>query len=113
MIPLLRFLSSMLLEQGYEVRKAVNGQMALRSAQAEPPDLILLDIRMPDMSGYEVCQRLNSLGVNSLIPNPASDFNALIDGADQALREAIIQGGDRIACVDSDSYPPRTNETAP
>lgn len=56
----LRFLSSMLLEQGYEVRKAINGNMALRSADADPPDLILLDIRMPDMSGYEVCQNLKN-----------------------------------------------------
>ncbi len=54
----LRFLSSMLLEHGYEVRKAINGKMALRSADADPPDLILLDIRMPDISGYEVCQNL-------------------------------------------------------
>ncbi|MEL7036075.1 MAG: diguanylate cyclase [Cyanobacteria bacterium J06592_8] len=56
----LRFLSSMLLEQGYEVRKAVNGQMALRSVKTELPDLILLDVLMPDMSGYEVCHALKA-----------------------------------------------------
>lgn len=56
----LRFLSSMLLEQGYEVRKAINGQMALRSVQAELPNLILLDVRMPDISGYEVCHALKA-----------------------------------------------------
>ena len=56
----LRFLSTMLLEQGYEVRKSINGQMALRSVQSEPPNLILLDIRMPDMNGYEVCQKLKA-----------------------------------------------------
>lgn len=64
----LRFLSTMLLEQGYEVRKAVNGQMALRSAQVEPPDLILLDIRMPDMSGYQVCQNLKAQDTTKAIP---------------------------------------------
>jgi diguanylate cyclase (GGDEF)-like protein len=64
----LRFLSSMLLEHGYEVRKAINGQMALRSAQAEPPDLILLDVRMPDMSGYEVCHALKEKPETREIP---------------------------------------------
>ncbi len=56
----LRILSSMLIEQGYKVRKAINGTMALRSVQADPPDLILLDIRMPDLNGYEVCAQLKS-----------------------------------------------------
>lgn len=56
----LRFLSKMLTEQGYEVRKAINGQMALKSVQSEPPDLILLDIMMPDLNGYEVCCELKS-----------------------------------------------------
>jgi adenylate cyclase len=54
----LRLLSSMLTDQGYKVRKAINGQLALMAAQSVPPDLILLDINMPDMDGYEVCERL-------------------------------------------------------
>lgn len=54
----LRLLSTMLTEQGYEVRSVINGAMALMGVQAEPPDLILLDINMPQMNGYEVCQRL-------------------------------------------------------
>jgi len=54
----LRLLASMLTEQGYKVRKAINGQLALMAAQSAPPDLILLDINMPDMDGYEVCERL-------------------------------------------------------
>jgi len=64
----LRFLSTMLLEQGYEVRKAINGQMALKSVQLEPPDLILLDIRMPDMNGYEVCKKLKADAQTKEIP---------------------------------------------
>jgi PleD family two-component response regulator len=64
----LRLLSAMLTEQGYEVRRVVNGQMALKTAQANPPDLILLDIKMPDMNGYEVCQRLKIDPVTQDIP---------------------------------------------
>jgi signal transduction histidine kinase len=56
----LRLLSDMLSNRGYEVRKAIDGQMALTSAQVEPPDLILLDIVMPDIDGYGVCQKLKS-----------------------------------------------------
>ncbi len=54
----LRLLSAMLTEQGYEVRSVPNGSTALMGVQAQPPDLILLDINMPVMNGYEVCQRL-------------------------------------------------------
>jgi two-component system, sensor histidine kinase and response regulator len=54
----LRLLSSTLTERGYKVRSVINGAMALMGAQAAPPDLIMLDIKMPDMDGYAVCQRL-------------------------------------------------------
>jgi PAS domain S-box-containing protein len=56
----LRLLSTMLIEQGYEVRSVINGAMAIMGAKAEPPDLILLDINMPQMNGYEVCQHLKA-----------------------------------------------------
>jgi sigma-B regulation protein RsbU (phosphoserine phosphatase) len=56
----LRLLSNMLTEQGYKVRSVINGQMALTATQAAAPDLILLDINMPDMNGYEVCERLKT-----------------------------------------------------
>jgi signal transduction histidine kinase len=56
----LRLLSDMLTEQGYRVRLAPNGQHALTSVRKEQPDLILLDIVMPDISGYEVCQQLKA-----------------------------------------------------
>jgi sigma-B regulation protein RsbU (phosphoserine phosphatase) len=54
----LRLLSGMLVENGYKVRSAINGALALMAAQNAPPDMVLLDINMPGMSGYEVCQRL-------------------------------------------------------
>lgn len=64
----LRLLSAMLIDQGYEVRRVISGQMALKTAQANPPDLILLDIKMPDMNGYEVCQHLKSTQQTQAIP---------------------------------------------
>ncbi len=64
----LRLLSVMLTEQGYEVRKALNGQMALTAVQAALPDLVLLDITMPDLNGYEVCERLKSNEHTAAIP---------------------------------------------
>lgn len=56
----LRLLSSMLSEQGYRIRLAPNGQRALSAIEKVPPDLILLDIMMPDMDGYEVCEKLKA-----------------------------------------------------
>lgn len=64
----LRVLSASLAEQGYQVRCVKNGAMALLTAQKEPPDLILLDIKMPDMDGYEVCEKLKSNQLTHDIP---------------------------------------------
>lgn len=54
----LRVLSNTLHDQGYKIRCAKNGVVALKAAAKVTPDLILLDINMPEMNGYEVCQRL-------------------------------------------------------
>jgi len=54
----LHLLSSMLCTEGYDVRCASSGKMALIAVEAEPPDLILLDINMPEINGYEICERL-------------------------------------------------------
>ncbi|HEY9602542.1 MAG TPA: response regulator [Allocoleopsis sp.] len=56
----LHFLSNILLKQGYKVQRAISGQLALNAANAAPPHLILLDILMPEMNGYEVCQQLKA-----------------------------------------------------
>ena len=56
----LRLLAEILAAQGYRVRPAPSGERALASIQKELPDLILLDIMMPEMDGYEVCRRLKA-----------------------------------------------------
>jgi signal transduction histidine kinase len=64
----LRLLLGILGEQGYNVRPASDGAYAISTAQANPPDLILLDIKMPGMNGYEVCERLKADERTSDIP---------------------------------------------
>lgn len=56
----LRLLTDILKVEGYEVRSAISGELALRAAASNPPELVLLDIRMPEMDGYEVCRRLKA-----------------------------------------------------
>ncbi|OBV38408.1 GGDEF/EAL domain-containing response regulator [Janthinobacterium psychrotolerans] len=56
----LKLLSDLLGGAGYAVRQAPNGELALWTAQSRPPDLILLDVRMPGLDGFEVCRRLKA-----------------------------------------------------
>jgi two-component system sensor histidine kinase/response regulator len=64
----LRLLSNALTERGYKVRSVINGVMALMGARAAPPDLILLDINMPEMNGYQVCESLKADAKTREIP---------------------------------------------
>jgi diguanylate cyclase (GGDEF)-like protein len=64
----LRLLSIVLVQAGYSVRKALNGHMALMAVQTVAPDLILLDIMMPELDGYEVCQQIKSQPATAHIP---------------------------------------------
>jgi two-component system, cell cycle response regulator len=63
-----RLLSSLLREQGYNVASATDGKMALSIVQQEHPDLILLDIMIPQMDGYQVCRHLKSEARTKHIP---------------------------------------------
>lgn len=56
----LRLLVGILTEKGYKARPVLNGELALSAARGFPPDLILLDIMMPEMNGYEVCSELKA-----------------------------------------------------
>lgn len=64
----LHLLSTMLNERGYKVRSVTKGATGLRGAIAAPPDLILLDINMPQMNGYEVCEQLKINEITRDIP---------------------------------------------
>ncbi|WP_354634788.1 response regulator [Planktothricoides raciborskii] len=64
----LQILFSMLTDYGYEVRRVLNGIQALNVVKSEPPDLILLDILMPEMDGYEVCRYLKAEASTASIP---------------------------------------------
>jgi CheY-like chemotaxis protein len=64
----LKLLEDILRRHAYEVRAFPRGRLALAAAEQEPPDLILLDINMPEMNGYEVCERLKSVALLADIP---------------------------------------------
>jgi diguanylate cyclase (GGDEF)-like protein len=61
-------LFDMLTENGYEVREVLSGQQALKTINHDPPELILLDIMMPEMDGYEVCKQIKANPKTTNIP---------------------------------------------
>ena len=63
-----KFLAEILAAQGYRVRTAISGEEALKAVSASPPDLILLDINMPSMDGFEVCRQLKREDLHAGIP---------------------------------------------
>jgi two-component system sensor histidine kinase/response regulator len=83
----LRVLGRLLQEQGYRVWPVPNGAHALISAQKAPPDLILLDIMMPDMDGFEVCRRLKAEERTADIP--VIFISALDEGLDKATAFSV------------------------
>ena len=76
----LRLLLQILTSKGYKVRPVPNGKLALSAAEATPPDLVLLDINMPNMDGYEVCEKLKQNPKTANIPVIfISAYNSAID----------------------------------
>jgi len=80
-IPNLQLLTQLLSEAGYQVRPASSPQLALESALSQPPSLILLDVQMPEMDGFEVCRRLKSDAATEDIP--VIFLSALVDTEDK------------------------------
>lgn len=89
----LRILSTTLTQQGYEVRCARSGSMALMGARIIQPDLILLDIKMPKMDGYEVCQQLKADAQTSEIP---VIFLSVLDETFNKVKAFTVGGVDYI-----------------
>jgi serine phosphatase RsbU (regulator of sigma subunit) len=85
----LQVLAGMLKERGYRVRPVPSGKLALQAARHDPPDLILLDINMPEMNGYQVCEQLKA--DETLKRIPVIFISALTDQLDKV--KAFSTGG--------------------
>ncbi len=92
-----KLLADLLTVKGYAVVTAASGAEALAKVEAERPDLVLLDVVMPGMSGYEVCQRIRAAGTTGIMPvvmvtalDPSSErIKGLEAGADDFLTKPI------------------------
>lgn len=92
-LPNLRALSIMLSQHGYHVRGAPNGPTAMMIVQTRPPDLILLDINMPGMNGYEVCRQLKASPTTADVP---IIFISALDALDDKVTAFAAGGVDYI-----------------
>jgi len=77
----LQLLSELLMQLGYTIRSVTSGRMALKTLNAKQPDLILLDIKMPEMDGYQVCSAIKA--DEKLQPIPVIFISALDDAFDK------------------------------
>ncbi len=89
----LKLLSDILSEQGFQVRQALNGQLALAAAKQQPPGLFILDIRMPEMDGFELCRQLKKEPTTCSVP--VIFISGLNDSADK-VKAFDIGGQDYI-----------------
>jgi two-component system, sensor histidine kinase and response regulator len=85
----LKLLEDMLLQEGHQVRSFPRGRLALAAALKNPPDLILLDVMMPEMNGYETCDQLKSFA--GLEDVPVIFLSALSETEDKV--KAFRSGG--------------------
>ena len=83
----LQVLAGMLKDRGYKARPVPSGKLALLAARKDPPDLILLDINMPEMNGYEVCEHLKA--DDNLKGIPVIFISALTEPLDKVKAFAI------------------------
>jgi len=91
----LLMLSRMLSLEGYDIMTAINGVEALDKFDEQPPDLVLLDVQMPGMDGYEVCRRLREYSQVPIVMLTAKDseretINGLDTGADDYITKPYL-----------------------
>ena len=94
-----KLLVDVLSAKGYALSSAVNGEQALAKIAAQAPDLVLLDIMMPGLSGYEVCKRIRADAATALLPvvlctslDPHQErLNGIEAGADDFLSKPVNQ----------------------
>ncbi len=89
----LKLLTDILSEQGFQVRQALNGQLALTAVKQQSPDLFILDIRMPGMDGFELCRQLKGEATTCNVP--VIFISGLNDSADK-VKAFDIGGQDYI-----------------
>lgn len=89
----IQLLSSMLAQEGYNVRKAINGSMALKAAQTVVPEMILLDVNMPGTNGYEVCEQLKRNPKTAMVP---VIFLSALDDALDKVKAFQVGGADYV-----------------
>ncbi|MFP4322379.1 MAG: response regulator [Anaerolineales bacterium] len=89
----IQLLAGILHKSGYQVRPTTSGAYALEAARSAPPDLILLDVRMPEMDGYEVCTQLKADPALADVP---VIFISALDATDDKLRAFDVGGVDYI-----------------
>jgi DNA-binding response OmpR family regulator len=89
----LKLLANMLSEQQYKVRVTTSGPRAIDAVSVEPPDLIMLDINMPEMDGYEVCRRFKTNNLTNRIP---IIFISALDEAMDKVKAFSVGGVDYV-----------------
>ena len=95
----IKLLGDLLRSKGYEVTTAANGEEALASIAKAPPDLVLLDIMMPGLNGYEVCRKIRESPATALLPivlctslDPTQErVKGIEAGADDFLSKPVNQ----------------------
>lgn len=89
----LRFLSNILVKEGYRVQRSISGELTINSGFSSPPDLILLDVVMPRMDGYQVCQKLKENEKTREIP---VIFLSILHETDRKVKAFEVGGVDYI-----------------
>jgi len=95
----IKLLGDLLQHKGYDVTTATNGEEALAAIAKQPPDLVLLDIMMPGLNGYEVCRKIRENPATALLPvvlctslDPAQErVKGIEAGADDFLSKPVNQ----------------------